>query len=138
MTTTAAYRTALYEAAEKLEWALAAELYQKAYDAYPAFKAGAALYEKDKAGLLKQVERYRGRASQDQPTYKAPHVSEMRKRPTDLLPLDAGERLYTLGLIKDGETLPKLSFFPMTHSEAIFFRSTMMKPNDWILIEVLT
>lgn len=130
---TATYRTAAYEAAEKLDWALAAELYQKAYDTYPPFKAGAQLHEKDKAQLLKQAERYRRQAKESKL-----HVNHLRKRPTDLLPVEEGERLYTLGLVKHDEVLPNLNFFPMTHSEALYFRSTRMQPNDWILIEVLT
>ena len=66
------------------------------------------------------------------------HVNHLRKRPSDLLPLPAGEPLYTLGLVGRGEVLPNLNYFPMTHSEAEYFRSTRMRPNDWVLVEVLT
>lgn len=63
MGTTAIFRTQAYEAAEKLNWELAGELYQKAHDVYPPFPAGSALQEKDKAELLKKAKHYKSYAA---------------------------------------------------------------------------
>jgi hypothetical protein len=53
------------EAADQLQWQLAADLYQNALDVFPAFLTGA-LYDKHRQQLADKAARYQRQASEEE------------------------------------------------------------------------